>query len=239
MLIYPAIDLLGGRCVRLRQGDYTQETVFSDDPVAIAQRWVNEGATRLHLVDLDGAKSGHPVNGPVIRQIVEQSGVPCQLGGGIRTDEHLEKVFGWGVQWAVLGTKALEDPAWLRRCAENYPEKLVLGVDARNGFVATDGWLRTSRTTAVELVTNVDSAPLYAVVYTDIARDGMLNGPNFESLGELRAATRLNVIASGGISTLDQARRLATSEVFGCIVGRALYEGQVSLPELLALHAEG
>lgn len=235
MLIYPAIDLLGGRCVRLRQGDFAQETVFSEDPVAIARRWVAEGADRLHLVDLDGAKTGHPVNGDVIRQIVESSGVPCQLGGGIRTDADLAKVFEWGIHWAVLGTKALQDPAWVRAAAAQYPDRLVLGVDARDGFVATDGWLHTSRTRAIELTLSVDTAPLFAVVYTDISRDGMMTGPNFEAIAEMRAGTRLPVIASGGVSHIDQARSLAQTGVFGCIVGRALYEGTVSMSALLEI----
>jgi phosphoribosylformimino-5-aminoimidazole carboxamide ribotide isomerase len=235
MFVYPAIDLRDGRCVRLRQGDYNQETIFSDDPIAVAKQWVAFGAQRLHIVDLDGAKAGQPVNGPIIRQIVEACRVPCQLGGGIRTDDHLDKVFGWGVQWAVLGTKALEDPAWLRAAAIRYADRLVLGVDARDGYVATEGWLRTSRTKAIELAMSVEDAPLYAVVYTDIARDGMLNGPNFDSLAEFRAGTRLPVIASGGVSEVGQVQQLAQSHVFGCIVGRALYEGQVTLPELLAV----
>jgi len=235
MLIYPAIDLLGGRCVRLRQGDYKQETVFSDDPVAIAKRWVAEGADRLHLVDLDGAKAGKPINGDVIRRIAETAGVPCQLGGGIRTNEDLATVFGWGVHWAVLGTKALQDPAWVRAAAEEHPGRIVLGVDARDGFVATDGWLHTSRTKAIELTMSVESAPLFAVVYTDIARDGMMIGPNFDAIAEMRAGTRLPVIASGGVSNIEQARQLSKLGTFGCIVGRALYEGQVSMSDLLTL----
>ncbi len=235
MLIYPAIDLLGGRCVRLVQGDYAQETVFSDDPVSVAQSWVHQGADRLHLVDLDGAKAGRPVNGDVIRRIVKSVGVPCQLGGGIRTDADLADVFSWGVQWAVLGTKALQDPAWVRTVATQFPNRIVLGLDARNGFVATEGWLSTSTVKATELAKLVHDSPLAAVVYTDIARDGMMSGPNYDALAEMRSATTLPVIASGGVSNLEQARRLAESGTFGCIIGRALYEGQIKLPEVLAL----
>lgn len=234
MHIYPAIDLRGGRCVRLRQGDYNRETVFSDDPVAMARQWVQQGADRLHVVDLDGAKAGHPVNSDVIKGIC-QAGVPVQLGGGIRTDADLEAVFGWGVQWAVLGTKALQDPAWVRIAAEKHPGRIVLGLDARDGFVATDGWLNTSTTPALDLVKLVEGCPLFAVVYTDIATDGMMGGPNYPALGELRASTRLPVIASGGVSSLDHARRLAEAGTFGCIVGRALYDGQIALPDLLSL----
>jgi len=234
MHIYPAIDLLNGRCVRLVQGDYSRETVFSDDPVAVARQWVRQGADRLHIVDLDGAKAGEPVNGGVVRRIVEAVGVPCQLGGGVRSDTDLATVFDGGVRWAVLGTKALQDPNWVRTAATRYPDRIVLGLDARDGFVATDGWLATSTTKATELVRLVDDAPLFAVVYTDIARDGMLGGPNFDALCQMRAATRLPVIASGGVSDLEQVRRLAEAGTFGCIVGRALYEGRLGLPETLA-----
>ena len=234
MLIYPAIDVRGGRCVRLRQGDFAQETVFSDDPAAIARRWVAEGADRLHVVDLDGAKAGRPVNGEVVRAICA-AGVPVQLGGGLRTDDDLATAFGWGVRWAVLGTKALQSPDWVRATADRHPGRIVLGVDARDGFVATDGWLSTSTTPALDLIRQVDSSPLFAVVYTDIATDGMMGGPNYPALAGVRANTRLPVVASGGVSSLDHARRLAEGGTFGCIVGRALYDGQVTLPDLLSL----
>ena len=229
MHIYPAIDLLGGRCVRLRQGDYAQETVFSDDPAAIARQWVNQGATRLHIVDLDGAKAGRPVNGPVIRSIVEAAGVPCQLGGGIRTDADLATVFDWGVRWAVLGTRALQDPNWVRAVASKHPDRIVLGVDAKNGFVATEGWLEVSHVKAIDLAKQVADAPLAAVVYTDIAKDGMMAGPNFEALAEMQASQSLPVVASGGVCTLEHVKRLAASGTYGCIIGRALYEGTVDL----------
>jgi phosphoribosylformimino-5-aminoimidazole carboxamide ribotide isomerase len=235
MIIYPAIDLLGGRCVRLVQGDYSRETVFADDPILPARNWVAQGADRLHLVDLDGAKAGRPVNGDVIRRIIDTCGVPCQLGGGIRNQADLETVFGWGVKWAVLGTKALQDPAWVREMATKYPGRIVLGVDARNGFVATEGWLETSTTKATELAQLVQSAPLFAVVYTDIARDGMMQGPNFSALAEMQAATTLPVIASGGVSDLAQAQQLAASGTFAAIIGRALYDGAIRLPDVLAL----
>jgi phosphoribosylformimino-5-aminoimidazole carboxamide ribotide isomerase len=235
MLIYPAIDLLNGRCVRLRQGDYSRETAFSDDPAAVARRWVELGADRLHVVDLDGAKLGKPVNGPVIRQIVEAAGVPCQLGGGLRTDDDLSAAFDWGVRWAVLGTKALQSPDWVRAAATRHPDRVVLGVDARDGFVATDGWLNVSRVKSVDLARQVSDAPLAAVVYTDIARDGMMSGPNFDALGEMSAAVELPVIASGGVSTLEHVKRLADAGTFGCIIGRALYEETLNLSDVLAL----
>ena len=235
MHIYPAIDLLGGRCVRLKQGDYARETVFSDDPAAVARNWVALGADRLHLVDLDGARDGQPVNGEVIRKIVEAVSVPCQLGGGIRKDADLETVFGWGVHWAVLGTKALQDPGWVIAFANRYPDRIVLGLDARDGFIATDGWMATSSTKATDLAKQVEDAPLAAVVYTDIATDGMMAGPNYAALAEMRAATRRPVVASGGVSSIDHVRRLADAGTFACIIGRALYEGQIALPEALAV----
>lgn len=235
MLIYPAIDLLGGRCVRLRQGDYARETVFSDDPAAVAREWVRQGADRLHVVDLDGAKQREPVNGAVIQRIVAAAGVPVQLGGGIRSAEHLRIVFGWGVRWAVLGTKALQDPEWVKQMAHEFPGRIVLGLDARHGFVATEGWLETSSTKATDLAKLVEEAPLAAVVYTDIAKDGMMIGPNFAELLEMRAATKIPVIASGGVTTFDQAHQLADAGTYAAIVGRALYEGTLQLKDLLKL----
>ncbi|MDY3551119.1 1-(5-phosphoribosyl)-5-[(5-phosphoribosylamino)methylideneamino]imidazole-4-carboxamide isomerase [Gemmata sp. JC717] len=235
MFIFPAIDLLNGRAVRLRQGDYSRETVFSDDPAAVARKWVELGADRIHVVDLDGAKAGKPVNGTVIQAIVSAAGVPVQLGGGLRTDQDLETVFGWGVHWAVLGTRALQAPDWTRAVANRYPERIVLGVDAKGGYVATEGWLEVSRTKATDLARQVSDAPLAAVVYTDIAKDGMMSGPNFEALVEMKNATPLPVIASGGVCELGHVRRLIDEGIPGCIIGRALYEGTLDLAAALSL----
>jgi phosphoribosylformimino-5-aminoimidazole carboxamide ribotide isomerase len=235
MLIYPAIDLRNGRCVRLRQGDYSRETVFSDDPVAVARRWVELGADRLHVVDLDGAKAGKPVNGKVIRNIAEASGVPIQLGGGLRNEDHLAAAFDSGIRWAVLGTRALEDPAWVRSVASRYPSRIVLGLDAKDGFIATEGWLAVSRVKAIDLAKQVADASLAAIVYTDIATDGMMSGPNFTALAEMQAAVALPVIASGGVCTMEHVQRLMEARTPGCIIGRALYEGSLDLPTLLNL----
>lgn len=237
MLILPAIDLRGGQCVRLRQGDYAQETIFGSDPAAVAQRWVSEGAAYLHLVDLDGAKLGRPVNGESVRRIVEAADLPCQLGGGIRTEQDLREAFSWGVDRVVVGTKALKDPAWCEAICRRYPGKIVLGIDAKGGRVATDGWLQVSERSALELARQVESWPLAGLVYTDISRDGMLAGPNFEAIGELAATVHLPVFASGGVSTQEDVRRLATLPLAGCIVGRALYEGRLSLAAALAAAA--
>ena len=239
MFVYPAIDLLNGRCVRLRQGDYSRETVFSDDPVAVARRWVELGADRLHIVDLDGAKAGKSVNGPVIRKIVEAAGVPCQLGGGLRTDGDLAAAFDWGIRWAVLGTRALQDPAFVWDAATTYPDRITLGIDAKDGFVATDGWLNVSRVKAVDLLRQLGDNQLAAVVYTDIATDGMMSGPNFAALAEMQAAVSLPVIASGGICTLEHVRRLAAAGTPGCIIGRALYEGTLDLSVVLSEASRG
>jgi phosphoribosylformimino-5-aminoimidazole carboxamide ribotide isomerase len=236
--LYPAIDLRGGQCVRLRQGDYNQETVFSDDPAATARRWVEAGATALHLVDLDGAKQGRPVNGAVVRRIVETSGVTCQLGGGLRSEDDVRAAFDWGVTRVILGTRALQDPEWLESLCRRYPSKIVLGIDAKRGQAATDGWLTVSTRSAIDLARQCATWPLAAIVYTDINRDGMLEGPNFDALAEMDQAVPLPIIASGGVTTLDDVQRLDALGLDGCIIGRALYEGRIDLAKALAIIQE-
>jgi phosphoribosylformimino-5-aminoimidazole carboxamide ribotide isomerase len=229
VLIYPAIDLRGGQCVRLRQGDYSQETVFGADPAAMAVRWVEAGATYLHLVDLDGARQGRPTNGDSVRAIVRAAGVPCQLGGGLRTEEHIVEALSWGVARVILGTRALQDPAWCEAMSRRYPGKIVLGIDAKQGRVATDGWLNVSEMTALDLAKNCASWPLAALVYTDISRDGMLEGPNVAATAAVAATVPFAVIASGGVSRLEDVKALARQGIAGCIIGRALYEGHIDL----------
>lgn len=233
VLILPAIDLRGGQCVRLRQGDYSQETVFGRDPAAMARRWVEQGAGYLHLVDLDGAREGRPVNGDSVQRIVKAAGVPCQLGGGLRTEEHLVQALAWGLDRVVVGTRALEDPGWFETVCRRFPERVVLGIDARDGKVATGGWLQVSDCTPLDLARRCAGWPLAAVVYTDISRDGMLAGPNLEAMAELAGAVEVPVIASGGVSSADDVRRLARLGLAGCIVGRALYEGKLDLQEAI------
>jgi phosphoribosylformimino-5-aminoimidazole carboxamide ribotide isomerase len=235
MRILPAIDLRGGQCVRLRQGDYAQETVFGADPAAMARRWVDQGADYLHLVDLDGAKQGRPINGASVRQIVAAAGVPCQLGGGLRSEDHLREALGWGVERVILGTRALQDPDWCERMARTFPNQVALGIDARDGLVATEGWVTVSTRSALELARTCAAWPLAAIIYTDISRDGMLEGPNVEATAQLAAAVAVPVIASGGVTTLDDIARLARRGLAGCIIGRALYEGRLDLAEALAL----
>jgi phosphoribosylformimino-5-aminoimidazole carboxamide ribotide isomerase len=232
VLILPAIDLRGGQCVRLRQGDYAQETVFDADPGAVARRWVDQGASWLHLVDLDGARAGQPVNGTSIRAIVK-AGVPCQLGGGIRTEADLAEVLRWGVQRVVLGTRALQDPDWCATMCRQFPGRIALGIDARNGQVATEGWLHTSEISAMALARRASSWPPAAIIYTDISKDGMLAGPNIEATVAVAACVAVPVIASGGVSSLEDIARLAGRGLAGCIVGRALYEGQFDLPSAI------
>ena len=233
MEVWPAIDLRGGCCVRLRQGDYAQETVFGEDPAAMARHWVEGGADCLHLVDLDGAKQGKPGNMESIRSILASVDVPCELGGGIRDEATIRELLEIGLSRLVLGTSALRDGDWLRRMCQDFPQKIVLGVDARDGRVATDGWLETSDTTAIELARQFSNEPLAAIVYTDIATDGMLAGPNVAAMAEMQAAVEIPVIASGGVTTADDVAKLARAGLAGCIIGRALYEGRLSIREAL------
>lgn len=229
MQVIPAIDLRGGRCVRLRQGDYNRETVYADDPAAVASEWAEQGASRIHLVDLDGAKTGRPVNFEAVREVLARVSVPCQLGGGIRDQETLESWLGAGIASVVVGTRALKDPAWFREMVALHPGRILLGLDARDGLVATEGWLDVSTVEAVDLALQFDDLPLAGIIYTDIARDGMLTGPNLPATEALALRVKAPVIASGGVGSLDHIARLAELPIAGCIVGRALYEGQFRL----------
>jgi phosphoribosylformimino-5-aminoimidazole carboxamide ribotide isomerase len=233
MRVIPAIDLRGGLCVRLLQGDYDRETVFGDDPAAMAERWQAQGASLIHLVDLDGARAGRPINVEPVRRIVGRVAVPCQLGGGVRDRATIAAWLDAGIERVVVGTQALRDPDWFRDMARAYPGRLVLGLDARGGLVAVSGWLETSSVSAVELAARFDDLPLAAIVYTDIARDGTLAGPNLEATRALAARVAVPVIASGGVGSLEDIGRLAGLPVEGAIVGRALYEGTFTLAEAI------
>jgi phosphoribosylformimino-5-aminoimidazole carboxamide ribotide isomerase len=231
--IWPAIDLRGGRCVRLQQGDYQRETVFAEDPAAMARHWVQQGAECLHLVDLDGARDGQPVNGASVGAILSAVTVPCELGGGIRSEEHIRQLLNQGLSRLVIGTLAIRQADWFRQMCRKFPGRLVLGIDARSGFVATDGWLSTSRVGAIEVARQFTAEPIAAIVYTDIATDGMLLGPNVAAMAEMQAAVAVPVIASGGVTRAEDVARLAAAGLAGCIIGRALYEGTITLPEAL------
>lgn len=238
MEIWPAIDLLGGKCVRLQQGDYNRNTVFSDSPGEVATRWFAAGAQFLHCVDLDGAKTGSIANEQAIVNIVEAAGsCKVQLGGGVRNEATIERLLKLGLSRLVVGTAALKDPAWFAKMCEKYPGHLVLGLDALNGMVATEGWLEKSRTSASELVNRVahHTNACEAVVYTDIAKDGMMAGPNFQSLAEIQAASPFPVICSGGVTTMQDLRDLIQQRTAGAIIGRSLYEGKIQLKDALQL----
>lgn len=237
MQVWPAIDLRGGKCVRLRQGDYEQETVFHDDPAAVARQFVAEGARYLHIVDLEGAREGLPVNLPSVQDILAAIDIESELGGGIRDEQSIEELLAFGLRRLVIGTSALNDPEWFRAACQKFPGKLVLGIDARGGRVATDGWLNTSDVTAIDLARQFCSEPLAAIIYTDIATDGMMSGPNLKAMAEMQAAVNVPVIASGGVTTADDVAELAAVGMAGCIIGRALYEGTLTMTD--ALRAAG
>ncbi|MEA5420915.1 1-(5-phosphoribosyl)-5-[(5-phosphoribosylamino)methylideneamino]imidazole-4-carboxamide isomerase [Spirulina sp. CCNP1310] len=234
MDVIPAIDLLGGQCVRLYQGDYQQSEVFSADPVAVAQRWEAAGATRLHLVDLDGAKAGAVVNREAIAAIVKAIHIPVEVGGGLRDRHSIQALFDLGVQWGIVGTIAVEQPDLVADLCATFPGRIIVGIDARNGQVATRGWLETSTVAAKDLAQRMDHIGAAAIIYTDIHRDGAMQGPNLEALLELAQTVKIPVIASGGVSSLTDVLSLLTLEsdgVTGMIVGRAIYTGDLDLQE--------
>jgi phosphoribosylformimino-5-aminoimidazole carboxamide ribotide isomerase len=236
MQIIPAIDLLDGQCVRLHQGDYDQVTRFSDDPVAQALAWQHQGAERLHLVDLDGARTGEPVNDRVVRAITSALAIPGQLGGGVRSGERAEALLAYGLDRVILGTVALEQPDLVRQLATRHPGRIVVGIDARDGLVATRGWLESSAVAATSLAASFEGSGVAALITTDIATDGTLAGPNLGFLRAMAQASSIPVIASGGVGDLADLLSLlslAPLGVEGVIVGRALYDGRVDLAEAL------
>ena len=236
MEVIPAIDLLEGRCVRLYQGDYSQSQVFSENPVDIAKQWVDQGATRLHLVDLDGAKAGKVVNLKAIAAIAEAVSVPIEIGGGLRDRTSVQQVFSLGVKWAILGTIAVEQPQLVQELCTEFPEKIIIGIDARNGLVATRGWLETSEVLAPQLAVQMQELGAAAIIYTDIHRDGTLIGPNLAALRELAQQVSIPIIASGGVSSVSDLLSLfglETQGLKGVIVGKALYTGDIYLTEAI------
>jgi len=232
MLLIPAIDLKDGRCVRLKQGDMTAETVFSDDPGAVARHWVEQGARRIHLVDLNGAAAGRPRNEPAIRAIVDAVGgnVPVQLGGGIRDLDTIERYLDDGISYVIIGTAAVKNPGFLHDACSAFPGQIIVGLDARDGKVATDGWSKLTRHDVLDLARKFEGYGVEAVIYTDIGRDGMLAGVNVEATVRLARELRIPVIASGGFASLEDVEKLCAIEsegVTGAILGRALYEGKL------------
>lgn len=237
MRLYPAIDIQGGKAVRLRRGDFAQATVFADDPVARAQQWRDQGAEVLHVVDLDGARSGQLVNIEIVERIAAALDIPVEFGGGIRDRAALERVAGSAVRWVVLGTSAVTNGDLLQAAVDLLGDRLVVGADCIDGYIATHGWQERSQTSAAEFARHLESLGATRLLYTDVARDGMLEGPNVAGLEELAAATALEVIMSGGVASLDDLgaiRRVAADNVVGVIVGRALYDGRFTLAEATA-----
>lgn len=235
MILYPAIDIRGGRCVRLIEGDFDRETTYDSDPSSAARRWVEAGANWLHVVDLDGAVEGRPVNREAIAQIRASVDVPIQLGGGLRHLTDLEDALGGGIDRAILGTVALRDPELVISAVARWGNRIAVALDARDGRLATDGWLGQTDSSAIEVAQRLAQRAVRHFIYTDIRRDGTLSGPNIEALGELVKKIDADVIASGGIASLEDIKAAAATGVTGAIIGRALYDGRVNLAEALAL----
>jgi phosphoribosylformimino-5-aminoimidazole carboxamide ribotide isomerase len=236
-VVMPAIDLKGGRCVRLRQGRAEEETVYSDSPADMARRWLDAGARYLHIVDLDGAFEGRPVHIDAIRAIAGVLTIPFEVGGGLRSAESVRRVIECGADRAIVGTRALQNPAAMGGWVAEFGARLAVGIDARNGMVQIKGWVETTGTRAVDLAAAADRAGVKTLIYTDTATDGMLRGVNAVAVDEICAAVGCDVIASGGVSSVDDIRalgRLGRRNLRGAIVGKALYEGTVQLPDLQA-----
>ena len=242
MIIYPAIDIRGGRCVRLTEGRFDAETVFADDPAEMALKWAGMGAEFLHLVDLDGALAGEGKNVPVIERILQSVNIPVQLGGGIRNLETIEKLLALGVTRLILGSAAVKNPQLVEEACKKYPGHIAVGIDAKNGEVAIEGWGKGSGVAATELGKQMAAYGVETIIYTDISRDGMLSGVNVEVTAALARACGVPIIASGGVASIEDIRRVKAVEadgVQGCIIGKAIYTGAVDLKEALALAKEG
>ncbi|WP_027644020.1 1-(5-phosphoribosyl)-5-[(5-phosphoribosylamino)methylideneamino]imidazole-4-carboxamide isomerase [Enterocloster clostridioformis] len=237
MQLYPAIDMKNGQCVRLRQGAFKDITIYSDAPEKVAAHWQEKGASFLHLVDLDGALAGHSVNEEVIRRIADTVSIPIEIGGGIRSGEAVERMLGLGVRRVVIGTKAVEHPEFLRDMVRKFGEEaIVAGVDAKDGMVAVEGWEKVSSLTAQDLCLTMKEYGVRHIVYTDISRDGMLSGPNVEATRKLTEETGLDIIASGGVSCMEDLKRLHEAGIRGVIIGKALYENRIDLAEAVRLY---
>lgn len=239
MLLIPAIDIKNGKCVRLRQGDMNDETVFADDPVSVAMRWVDAGAQRLHIVDLDGAVAGKPINTELVHRIVEQHpDLIIQIGGGIRDEDTVEAYLQAGVQYVILGTKAVNEPHFVSDLCVEFPNHIVVALDARDGKLAVDGWSKLSKHNLIDLAQHFENDGVEAILYTDISRDGMLSGINIEKTRELAESIRIPVIAAGGLTSLSDLKQvceIADSGVAGVIAGRSIYEGTLDYVEGLEL----
>ena len=235
MYILPAIDLRDGKCVRLIQGDYGRQINYNDSPVSQAQLFEDEGAKWLHVVDLDGALHGAQYNFSILKEIRKNTSLHIEVGGGIRNEEAISKLLDTGINRVIIGTKAFEQQEWFYSMVNKYPGKIVLGMDAKDGYIATHGWTVTGEMTILEMAKEVNSLPLAAIVYTDIAKDGMLTGPNIESTNELAKNCKVPVIASGGVGSLDDIKQLSTLPIEGIITGRALYENNFTVSQAIEI----
>ena len=234
MIVFPAIDLKNGKCVRLMQGQKDAETIYFDNPVDVALNWQSKGAEYLHLVDLDGAFDGQPKNLELIKKIVEALDIPVELGGGIRTLEIAKEYIDSGVSRITIGTQAVKDFGFIEKLLDLYDDKVCVSIDAKNGIVCTEGWVENSNIEALELASKLERYGLSTLVYTDISKDGMMTGPNFEMLGVLNNNLKMDIIASGGISCIEDMKRLNSMGLYGAITGKALYEGTIDLEALIA-----
>ncbi|HHU71803.1 MAG TPA: 1-(5-phosphoribosyl)-5-[(5-phosphoribosylamino)methylideneamino]imidazole-4-carboxamide isomerase [Clostridiales bacterium] len=236
MKLFPAIDIKNGQCVRLRQGRFSEVNVYSNSPLTVAKEWVSYGVTDLHIVDLDGALMGYSVNDEAIRKIVSKIDVKVQVGGGIRTIKEIENKLALGVDRVIIGTKAVSDPGFIKEAVAIFgPERIVIGIDAVDGIVAIEAWEKLSNHTAIELATSMKQFGIDTIVYTDISKDGMLQGPNFTHTKEMVDETGLNIIASGGVSSLKDLEILEEIGVHGAIIGKALYENKIDLKKAVEM----
>ncbi len=238
MIIFPAIDIKDGKVVRLLQGQFDKVTEYDHDPVAMAQKWQDEGAQWLHVVDLDGAKDGKILNLPIILKIAQTVSIPIEMGGGIRTIDDIKQLIDGGISRVILGTRAIQNREFLKEALAKWGDKIAVSIDCSNGMVAQRGWQSTSDLKATEFVKELETLGVQCIIYTDIARDGMLNGPNFEGLEEILNSTTIPVIASGGVANLDDLKKLSTLQskgVIGAITGKAIYEGKLNIKDALEL----
>src|SRR5699024_1950080 len=233
MIIFPAIDILDGQCVRLIQGDYNREKVYSNSPVDMAIQWEEKGAEFIHIVDLNGAKTGESINKKIIIDIANTVSVPVQVGGGIRSINTIKDYLENGVNRVIIGTAAINDQAFLQEAVERFGEKVVVSIDAKNGYVATDGWTDTSDVSALDLIKKLEEVGLKTIVYTDIAKDGMLQGPNLTEQQTINDATTMDVIASGGVTTKEDVENLRNLNMYGAIIGKDLYDGKLEFEAIM------
>lgn len=233
MILFPAIDIQNGKCVRLVQGDFAQETIYHDSPLEIGKKWLAQGAEWLHVVDLDGAKTGQSVNREAIIELAETLQLSVQVGGGIRTIEAIDDYLSNGVDRIILGTSAIKDPNLLKLAVSRYGKRIAVSVDAKNGKPTTAGWTEDSTTDVSTLVQELEKAGVQTIIYTDIAKDGMLAGPNFEELQNLRSETKMDIIASGGVTTVRDVEKLQQKSLYGAIVGKAIYENETRFQEMM------